>query len=91
MGLFDKEPFTATATKSGVMVEVSEDQSLLQALLDAGVAMKYSCEGGTCGTCVVPLISGEVEHEDEYLMPEEQATKIATCVSRGIGHIEIEA
>lgn len=91
MGLFDKEPFTATATKSGVTVEVGEDKSLLQALLDAGVDMKYSCEGGTCGTCVVPLVSGEVEHEDEYLTEEEQETRIACCVSRGKGHIEIEA
>lgn len=66
VGLFDKEPFTATATKSNVTVEVGEDTSLLQALLDAGVPMKYSCEGGTCGTCVVPLVSGEVEYENEY-------------------------
>ena len=91
MGLFDKEPFTATATKSNVTVEVDEGTSLLQALLDAGVPMKYSCEGGTCGTCVVPLVSGEVEYENEYLEEEEHGTRIACCVDRGVGHIEVEA
>lgn len=90
MSLFGEEPFTATAVKSGVTVEVSEDESLLEALLNAGVSINYSCEGGTCGTCVTPIISGEVQHEDEYLTEEEQEEKMCPCVSRGIGHIELD-
>ena len=89
MSLFG-EPFTATCRKSGITVEVAEGQSLLQALLDAGVSMDYSCEGGVCGTCVVPLISGEVEHLDEFLMDDEKEDQIITCVSRGEGEIEID-
>ena len=58
MSLFG-EPFTAKCLKSGITVEVAEGQSLLQALLDAGISMDYSCEGGVCGTCVVPLVSGD--------------------------------
>lgn len=84
------EPFTAKCLKSGVTVEVAEGQSLLQALLDAGISMDYSCEGGVCGTCVVPLVSGEVEHLDEFLMEDERETQMTTCVSRGIGEIEID-
>lgn len=84
------EPFTAKCLKSGVTVEVAEGQSLLQALLDAGISMDYSCEGGVCGTCVVPLVSGEVEHMDEFLMEDEQDSQMTTCVSRGIGEIEID-
>ncbi len=90
MSLFGGEPFTARAVKSSITVEVEEGQSLLQALLDAGIPMNYSCEGGVCGTCVVPLVSGEVEHEDEYLTEEEHDSKLCTCVSRGVGHIEID-
>ncbi|MFC0675562.1 2Fe-2S iron-sulfur cluster-binding protein [Brachybacterium hainanense] len=89
MSLFG-EPFTAKALKSGITVEVEEGQSLLQALLDAGISMDYSCEGGVCGTCVVPLVSGEVEHMDEFLMEDEQETQMITCVSRGVGEIEID-
>ena len=84
------EPFTAKCLKSGVTVEVAEGQSLLQALLDAGINMDYSCEGGVCGTCVVPLVSGEVEHMDEFLMDDEHDTQMTTCVSRGVGEIEID-
>ncbi|EWS81157.1 2Fe-2S iron-sulfur cluster-binding protein [Brachybacterium phenoliresistens] len=89
MSLFG-EPFTAKALKSGVTVEVEEGQSLLQALLDAGVSMDYSCEGGVCGTCIVPLVAGEVEHLDEFLEDEEKDTHMITCVSRGVGEIEID-
>ncbi|MGP9694491.1 2Fe-2S iron-sulfur cluster-binding protein [Brachybacterium sp. AOP25-B2-12] len=84
------EPFTAKCLKSGTTVEVGGTQSLLQALLDAGVPMDYSCEGGVCGTCVVPLVSGEVEHLDEFLMDDEKEHSIITCVSRGIGEIELD-
>ncbi|MDO5645306.1 MAG: 2Fe-2S iron-sulfur cluster binding domain-containing protein [Dermabacter sp.] len=90
MSLFGGEPFTAKAVKSGITLNVDAGTSLLQALLDEGIAMNYSCEGGVCGTCVVPLLSGEVDHEDEVLTEEEQETKIITCVSRGIGEIEID-
>lgn len=89
MSLFG-EPFTAKCLKSGITVEVEEGQSLLQALLDAGINMDYSCEGGVCGTCVVPLVAGEVEHLDEFLMDDEKETQMTTCVSRGIGEIEID-
>ena len=89
MSLFG-EPFTAKCLKSGITVEVAEGQSLLQALLDAGISMDYSCEGGVCGTCMVPLVNGEVEHLDEFLMDDEKETNMITCVSRGEGEIEID-
>lgn len=89
MSLFG-EPFTAKCLKSDTTVEVAEGQSLLQALLDANIPMDYSCEGGVCGTCVVPLVSGEVEHMDEFLMDDEKDTNMITCVSRGVGEIEID-
>ncbi|WP_058235495.1 2Fe-2S iron-sulfur cluster-binding protein [Devriesea agamarum] len=89
MSLFG-QPFTAKCLKSGITVEVQEGQSLLQALLDAGIPMDYSCEGGLCGTCMVPLVSGDVEHADEFLMDDERENNIITCVSRGNGTIEID-
>lgn len=89
MSLFG-EPFTAKCLKSGLTIEVGEGQSLLQSLLDNGITMDYSCEGGVCGTCVVPLVSGEVEHLDEFLMDDEMDSQIITCVSRGEGEIEID-
>jgi ferredoxin len=84
------QPFTAKCVRSGTTVEVDGEHTLLQALLDAGIDVDYSCEGGVCGTCVVPLLAGEVEHNDEFLMDDEREDQMTTCVSRGIGEIEID-
>ena len=83
MSLFG-EPFTAKCLKSGITVEVAEGQSLLQALLEAGISMDYSCEGGVCGTCMVPVLDGEPDHRDHCLSKAERAsnTVICCCVSR---------
>lgn len=84
------EPFTAKCRAAGKTVEVGSEETLLQALLDAGISVDYSCEGGVCGTCVVPLIAGKVIHQDEFLLEDERAERMTPCVSRGIGEIEID-
>ncbi|MFE5776289.1 MULTISPECIES: 2Fe-2S iron-sulfur cluster-binding protein [Brachybacterium] len=84
------EPFTAKCRKSGTTVEVDGEHTLLQALLDAGIDVDYSCEGGVCGTCVLPLLAGDVIHEDEFLMEDEREERMTVCVSRGVGEIELD-
>ncbi|MGY1637979.1 2Fe-2S iron-sulfur cluster-binding protein [Geodermatophilus sp. SYSU D00742] len=39
-------------------------QSLLDAFLRAGVWMPNSCNQGTCGTCKLQVLQGEVDHRD---------------------------
>ena len=87
MSLFG-ESFSAHCRRSGITVEVPEGTSLLQALLDHGVPMDYSCEGGVCGACVAPLIDGEVDHLDDVLEGAARAGKFITSVSRGGGDLE---
>jgi len=43
-----------------------------------------SCRVGTCGTCEVAIVDGDVEHRDSVLSPEEQAANrtMMVCVSR---------
>lgn len=85
--------FTATAARSGVEVRVREDQTLLQALLDAGVDAPYSCESGICRTCVTSVLSGVPEHHDQVLTEEERAsgTKMAICCSRAASeHLDLD-
>ena len=46
--------------------------TLLQAAEEAGVLIESSCRVGTCGTCKVHLISGEVQmHRDDALSSKE--------------------
>jgi len=64
------------------VIEVSKDQSIADALEDAGVAIETSCRAGLCGTCKVRYLSGEVEHNDCILGDDEKSTCLTTCVSR---------
>lgn len=78
----DDTAFGVTLAKSGRLVTVPSDRSLLEALRDAGVETVSSCESGTCGTCKCGLIEGEADHRDMVLMDHEKSDHIMLCVSR---------
>ncbi|RXF74198.1 PDR/VanB family oxidoreductase [Hansschlegelia zhihuaiae] len=80
------EPFSVRLAKAGVTTEVRPDQSLLEAIEEAGVDAPYLCRGGACGQCETAVLEadGELMHHDHFLTEEEHASgkKIMTCVSR---------
>ncbi|BAU67184.1 ferredoxin (2Fe-2S) [Stanieria sp. NIES-3757] len=45
-------------------IEVPSEQTILQAALDAGIELPYSCSAGVCTTCAAKLSKGEVEQSD---------------------------
>lgn len=59
---------------------------LLQALLDLGLPLPYSCKSGVCGTCLCTLEAGETEQlENEYLTEREmEQQKILPCMALAI-------
>jgi len=60
-------------------VPVRAGDTMLEALLRAGVAFPFSCQAGNCGTCKCELISGEIvelEHSEHALAPEQRAKGI---------------
>lgn len=69
---------------SGKTVTVTPDQTVLEAVEEAGVWVLSSCKEGTCGTCETQVIEGEVDHRDSLLTPEERAANktMYVCVSR---------
>jgi ferredoxin len=50
----------------GACFEVAPDETVLDAALRAGVAIPYSCRGGTCRTCISRVLSGCIEHDPDY-------------------------
>jgi ferredoxin len=60
-------------------VPAQAGDTLLAALLRAGLAFPFSCQTGSCGTCKCQLVSGEV-HELAYsehtVSPAERARGI---------------
>jgi CDP-4-dehydro-6-deoxyglucose reductase/ferredoxin-NAD(P)+ reductase (naphthalene dioxygenase ferredoxin-specific) len=60
-------------------VPVRAGDTMLEALLRAGVAFPFSCQAGNCGTCKCELVSGEIlelEHSEHALAPEQRAKGI---------------
>lgn len=81
----EDKAFRVTLAKSGKTVDVAADQTILEALRDAGCQTVSSCESGTCGTCKTGLLEGEPDHRDMVLMDEEKSGQIMICVSRALG------
>jgi len=77
-------PFEVDLMMSGITVTVPPERSVLDVVEEAGAIIPSSCRVGTCGTCEVPVIDGEVEHRDSVLSPEEQDANrsMMVCVSR---------
>ncbi len=80
-------PFRLLLARSGRAVDVPAGRSAAQALQDAGIGLPTSCEQGVCGTCLTPVLAGEVDHRDLFLAPAEQAAhdRFLPCCSRARG------
>lgn len=76
--------FELVLARSGRTIRVEAEQSVTDALVAAGVAIETSCEQGVCGTCLTKVLEGEVQHNDLFLTPEEQAAndQFLPCCSR---------
>lgn len=84
--------FEIEISGSGQVVSVAEGQSALAALRAAGIPVESSCEAGVCGSCRTRVLSGQLEHHDYVLTPQERAegSVFMPCVSRGCGRIVVD-
>ncbi|MFK7842908.1 MAG: 2Fe-2S iron-sulfur cluster-binding protein [Sphingorhabdus sp.] len=76
--------FEVELSKSGKILTVKPDQTVVEVLAAAGVEVKVSCEQGVCGTCLTKVIEGIPDHRDLYLTPneQEQNNSFLPCCSR---------
>jgi ferredoxin-NADP reductase len=77
-------PFKVKLARSAVELEVAADQTLLEALENAGLEPPRMCRGGACGVCELPVLEGLPEHHDHFLSDTARASgkSIMSCVSR---------
>ena len=80
------------------VVECPEDQYILDAAIDAGLELPYTCRGGICGACIAKCVEGPsgIDHRDitdlEFTLDEEeQADGLALlCMCYPVGDITLE-
>ncbi|MFJ9587888.1 PDR/VanB family oxidoreductase [Streptomyces acidicola] len=80
-------PFQVELRRTGRTVTVTPDMSVLEAVRLAGADVLSSCEQGTCGTCLTPVLEGNPEHRDSVLADHERTAGdcMLPCVSRSRG------
>ncbi len=76
-------------------VECRADQAILDACLRAGVWLPHACTHGTCATCKVQVLEGDVEHNDasDFALMEFERNegKTLVCVATPTSDVVIEA
>ncbi len=71
-----------------VAIQVEPSATLLDACLEAGEAIRFSCMSGTCGTCRVHLLDGLDNAQVDQPLPASDPTDVMpACVLRLIGPV----
>jgi vanillate O-demethylase ferredoxin subunit len=76
--------FTVELARTGTTVHVSAGQTILDALIESGLDVAWSCRSGVCGTCETRVLDGMPEHRDMILSDGERASgrTMMICCSR---------
>ena len=86
--------FKVTLQPSGHSFEVPEGKNVLQAGLDAGFQMPYSCRTGVCRTCRGTLRAGSVDYgavHPTYLPDSDKAKGYALlCQAKPLSDVVVE-
>jgi ferredoxin-NADP reductase len=75
--------FNVRLARTGRVLRIALGQTILDAVLDAGVRVSYSCMEGICGSCETGVIDGVPDHRDLVLSREQQCAnkKMMICCS----------
>merc|ERR1712146_682483 len=52
-------------------ITIPKNQLVLNAILNAGIELPYSCKEAMCGTCRVKLVSGNLVMNENYALTDE--------------------
>ena len=85
------QAFSVQIEGSDLNIQVSEEESLLEALERSGVEVPNMCRGGVCGQCRTQVVGGEPEHRDSFLSDAEKAENdcLMPCVSRARSNLTL--
>jgi phthalate 4,5-dioxygenase reductase component len=76
------KPFKVKLARTGEVLDVPTDKTILEVLRAHGLEVPSSCETGTCGTCRTKMLAGEADHRDLVLAEHERKDTVMICVSR---------
>ena len=88
--------FAIAIAEADRTVEGRADQSVLDACLVAGVALRYNCRSGECGDCIARLVSGKVRElpgADPARFNDDHRSRgmVLTCMSYPVSDLVLSA
>jgi len=80
----DSDSFEMVLARSGRVIAVAKDETMLEALIKQEVEVMYSCEQGICGACEVRCLEGDILHLDsvQTAAEHEKNGTVMVCCSR---------
>ena len=85
-GWFQPEEFVVSVPQLHVETTVRTDETVLEALIRAGLDLMYDCRKGECGLCLLEVdgVDGVLDHRDVFLSAAQKdcGGSLSTCVSR---------
>lgn len=81
-------PFRVEIASTRQQFDIPADHTILEVLNQNGVFIPSMCRQGICGICITNVLSGQVDHRDNYLQLNERANSdvILPCCSRAATH-----
>lgn len=78
------DSFTVIAASTGEALQVGEDDTIADVLMNNGYHVELSCEQGICGSCILGVLEGTPDHRDEVQTDAEHEAndQINVCCSR---------
>lgn len=86
--------YTITLSPGRDTVFCRPDETVLAAILRSGASVVFSCRGGSCGTCKMRLISGQLDRGrcSAVVLPEEERESgwFLSCQAHALSDVTIE-
>jgi CDP-4-dehydro-6-deoxyglucose reductase len=87
--------FKTTIQPTNHTFPIGKDETILEAALEHGLALPYSCRDGACGVCKGKVLQGAVDHGKAQafaLSEEEKAAGLALfCCAKPLSDLVIES
>lgn len=57
------------------VLSVDENTTILDAAEDADIELPFSCQSGSCSSCVGKVVEGEIDQSEQNFLDDDQVAK----------------
>ena len=82
-----------TFKKSGITLDIAEDEYILEEAEDAGLRLPYDCRSGTCTACIQKCLEGEIDQDMAFAIGDEELEQglRLICIGSPLSDVVLDA